>query len=879
MRAGRWITIGLSLALPLAAAEGAAQSRLADAHSALRRGRYDEAIRGFRSMVDREPRSAEAARGLVRALTEVGRYAEAEEAARRYVRGRPDSPELLNALGEVLALRGRRDEAADLFRRALAGGASDALVARLNLAVLRYESGARSEALTELDSFIDIYNREAERLTSQELAAVGTAVRYLGVTDPQLYKDALRAYDEAIAADSSDLRPRVLVGEMFLEKYRSADAAVEFTGVLAVNPNHPGALLGQARRARFDGQADALELASQALQVNPKLVPARVFLAELRLELEDFAEAQAEAERALEVNPSSLEALSVLAAVRRLRGDGKGFEETRRRVFEINPRYADFYTRLSDLSARNRLYGEAVEFARRAVELDPRSWRGYALLGINELRVGAIDQGRKHLEQAFEGDPYDLWTKNTLDLLDTFGEYAEVRTDRFVLSIDRKEAALLSLYMSELAEDAYDRLARLYGFQPSTPIRVEVYRSHADFSVRTVGLVGLGALGVSFGPVVAMDAPSARNPGEFNWGSTLWHEIAHTFHLGMTEGRVPRWFSEGLAVYEERRARPGWGDDVTPGFLTAYLQGRLLPVADLNEGFARPSYPEQLGYSYYEASLVCEYIEKESGGRALVEVLEAYRDGLKTDAVFQQVLKTDVDEFGKRFFEYLETRFKTPLAALGSERELEHGRRPTREQLEAMAGKDDDFYAQLMLGRALLEEGELEAALAHLEKAKSLFPDYAGPASPYWFLAQTHRRLGALDRAAAELEALTAINERHYSANLELAELREQAGDAAAAAAALERAIYVYPYEMSLHERLAGLYERLGDGDRVIRERRAVLALDPVDRPEALYQLARAYFESGELGAARSTVLRALEEAPSFEQAQALLLEIRERGR
>ncbi len=879
MRRRRRLTIGLLVAFPLAAAEGQAQSRLAGAYDALRSGRYDEAIRTFRSQLEREASSIEAVRGLVRALSEVGRYAEAEEAARGHVRIEPESPELWNTLGEVLVLRGGNQEAARLFQRAIAAGASDSLDARLNLAVLRYGSGAVSEALVEFDRFIDIYNRDPARLSSEELTAVGTAVRYLGVENPQLYKDALRAYDEAIAADPADLRPRILVGELFLDKYRSADAAAEFTEVLAVNPNHPGALLGQARRARFDGQPEALELANRALEVNPNLVPARVFLAELRLELEDYAEAAAEAGRALEVNPSSLEALSVLAAARRLQGDGEAFEEARRKVFEINPRYSDFYTRLSDLSARSRLYGEAADFARQAVELDPRSSRGYALLGINELRLGAIEEGRKHLELAFEGDPYDIWTKNTLDLLDTFDEYDAVRTGRFVLFVDRKESALLSLYMGDLAEEAYDRLARLYGFEPVTPIRVEVYRSHADFSVRTFGLVGVGALGVSFGPVVAMDAPSARGPGEFNWGSTLWHEIAHTFHLGLTEGRVPRWFSEGLAVYEERRARPGWGDDVTPGFLTAYLQGRLLPVADLNEGFARPSYPEQLGYSYYEASLVCEFIEQEAGGRALAEMLQAYRAGLSTDAVFRRVLKTDVDAFGKRFFDYLETRFRRPLAAMRPKRELEHGQRPSRAQLESWAQEGDDFYALLTLGRALYEEGELEAALTHLEKAKSLFPEYAGPASPYELLAQVHRRLGEPGRAAAELEALTAINERNYRANLELAELRELAGDTAGAAAALERAVYIYPYEMGVHERLAQLYSRLGDAAAVIRERQAVLALDPVDRPEALYQLARAYFEAGDWIAARRTVLRALEEAPGFERAQDLLLEIRERGR
>ena len=36
----------------------------------------------------------------------------------------------------------------------------------------------------------------------------------------------------------------------------------------------------------------------------------------------------------------------------------------------------------------------------------------------------------------------------------------------------------------------------------------------------------LAALGVAFGNVLAMDSPSARDPGHFSWGSTFWHEIA-----------------------------------------------------------------------------------------------------------------------------------------------------------------------------------------------------------------------------------------------------------------------------------------------------------------------------------------------------------------
>ena len=48
-----------------------------------------------------------------------------------------------------------------------------------------------------------------------------------------------------------------------------------------------------------------------------------------------------------------------------------------------------------------------------------------------------------------------------------------------------------------------------------------------------------------------MDSPSARKPGDFHWGTTLWHEMSHVYILTATHIRVPRWFTEGLAVHEE----------------------------------------------------------------------------------------------------------------------------------------------------------------------------------------------------------------------------------------------------------------------------------------------------------------------------------------
>ena len=95
-------------------------------------------------------------------------------------------------------------------------------------------------------------------------------------------------------------------------------------------------------------------------------------------------------------------------------------------------------------------------------------------------------------------------------------------------------------------------------------MQVEVYPDHEDFAVRTLGMPGLGALGVTFGYSIAMDSPSGRKPGSFHWASTLWHEMSHVFTLTMTNHRVPRWFTEGIAVHEETATSPEWGDRLGP---------------------------------------------------------------------------------------------------------------------------------------------------------------------------------------------------------------------------------------------------------------------------------------------------------------------------
>ena len=148
--------------------------------------------------------------------------------------------------------------------------------------------------------------------------------------------------------------------------------------------------------------------------------------------------------------------------------------------------------------------------------------------------------------------------------MDSYKNFETFKTDNTIVRLHKKEADCCSPYFEGELKRAIATFEKKYKMKLESPVQVEVYPDHEDFAVRTLGMPGLGALGVTFGYVVAMDSPSGRKPGTFHWASTLWHELSHVYVLTATKHRVPRWFTEGMAVHEETAASPDWGDRLDP---------------------------------------------------------------------------------------------------------------------------------------------------------------------------------------------------------------------------------------------------------------------------------------------------------------------------
>ena len=105
--------------------------------------------------------------------------------------------------------------------------------------------------------------------------------------------------------------------------------------------------------------------------------------------------------------------------------------------------------------------------------------------------------------------------------------------------------------------------------------------------------------------------------------------MSHVYVLTATNHRVPRWFTEGLAVHEEGAASSEWGDRVTPDVLVAIRDKKLLPIAKLDRGFVYPDYPSQVIVSYFRRAASATSSERRWGEGKLLDMIHSYAQ-LKT---------------------------------------------------------------------------------------------------------------------------------------------------------------------------------------------------------------------------------------------------------
>lgn len=662
------------------------------------------------------------------------------------------------------------------------------------------------------------------------------------------YGEANDEFRTAVSLNPKNADYRVRWGRLFLERVQKQDATKLFQEALQIDPNDAGALLGLARVASEGFDSKAVELAEKAASIDPKLGEAREVLARLALEDNNPQKAIEEADKALAIDGESLDAMAIRATIDWLndRRDTPWAD----RIFEINPVYGEVYGTAGDFFVLNRRYEEAIRFYRKAIDLNPKLLKARAELGVNLMRLGRDEEARWHLEYCYtNGDRY-AGVVNPLRLLDSHKNFITHKTGKIVLKLHKRDDELLRPYFEAELKRAIRTFEKKYKMQLERPVELQAYPDHEDFAVRTLGMPGLGALGVTFGYIVAMDSPNGRKPGSFHWASTLWHELSHVFVLAATGHRVPRWFSEGMAVHEETAVSPEWGDRLGPEVIQAIQEKKLLPISELDRGFVRPRYPAQVLVSYFQAGRICDYIAEQWGYQKLLDMMHAFGRLETTPEVIEEQLRMKPEEFDAKFLAWLDTQTGKTVKGFPE----------WKKGLKRIVG--------------LSKSGSHDEVIREGKAIRDLYPDYVEAGSVYEFLADAYLAKGDKASAAAELERYARKGGRDPDSLKKLATLLEDLGRKKEAAAALNRLNYIYPRDEELHRRLGELWLTLGEVDGAVREFQALVAMKPLDRAASHYSLAKAYRGANRLDKAREEVLLSLEAAPGYRPAQKLLLEL-----
>jgi tetratricopeptide (TPR) repeat protein len=342
--------------------------RIAEIHE-LALGKDDEAERRFRAVLESDPKSLDALRGLDRLLSKAGRF-----------------QDLLENLGAQLAA---------------------AATPRQKIGILE-----RSAALHE-EEFLD-HKKAAEAreqillLDAGNEAALGALARNYRALDR--WDEACRVYERHAKAVSEPGRRVALLlqrAKILAEQLERPDAAAAaYEGVLEIDATHPQALEALARLRESEGDADralaAIDALADKAETAEQKAEQRVRAAKLLESRGNVDAAIARYKQALDANPKHRAAAQALRNAYVQKGDATAAVQ----LLEHELEHAE-----GDL-AKGRLAGEAArllhrelkddrraeEAGKRALKLDPTNLDALLVLGDLAFEGERYLEAAKHLE-------------------------------------------------------------------------------------------------------------------------------------------------------------------------------------------------------------------------------------------------------------------------------------------------------------------------------------------------------------------------------------------------------------------------------------------------------------------------------------------------
>ncbi|MCP4787282.1 MAG: tetratricopeptide repeat protein [Fuerstiella sp.] len=800
-------------------------------------------------------------------MLRVGDYVQCLDAATEQIEGRRYGEEwpILKATAET-----------ELGRYLQAAATIDAGIVRyswsIRLRMLAYDTalllGDRQKSERMLDEINQLATGAPWRYTdADDLVSLGRAAIRLGA-DP---KDVLEGFFDR-ATRNYKTRPDgfIAAAQLAMDKGDAALAAEIMQPAAKQFPDNPDVLFLLAESISSASAQEASALFQQILNINPNYAKALQKLAEGQIDAEDYVDAERTLAKIHAINPWHPRAHALQAVIHHLQN--RPVEEARSRsrglAFSDASPVVDHV--IGEKLSRKYRFAEGAAYQQVAMAIDPLFVPAKTQLCQDLLRLGQDEAGWRMAEAAQKQDTYSTSLFNLMQLKDSLDDFQTLTNERFIIRMNRHEAIVYGGRVEALLNRAFEALSERYGYTPSEPVVVEIFDRPDDFAVRTFGIPDVaGFLGVCFGKLITANSPASQRNSPSNWESVLWHEFCHVITLQMTNNRIPRWLSEGISVYEERRTDVRWGQSMTPGFRERVKAGNVTPVSQLSSAFLHAESGEDLNFAYYESSMVVEFIVEQHGFEALVHILNDLQNGfIINDALERRA--GGLTELDAAFAEYLSGVADSYAKDVEFSIETDGENEP---DLEALQENPRHYTAGLSAAAALIRTKQLDAAEERLLQLIKLFPEDTSVNGARRILAVIYKRQEKTEQQAELLTEHLQRSGDDVEAAIELLSLQVTAEKWPQALKTSHLVMAIDPLQPQVLRQIHTVAAALKNDPLAIDILSGLLELEPADAARTHFLLAQ-ILKNEDAEQSRRHVLLALEQAPRYRAAHKLLLDL-----
>ena len=198
------------------------------------------------------------------------------------------------------------------------------------------------------------------------------------------------------------------------------------------------------------------------------------------------------------------------------------------------------------------------------------------------------------------------------------------------------------------AQQALARLAEDTGAELEKPAKIYIYANVQDLHGAMIyphEWTG-GAAFTRYGTVVIGIAPDGLYWGKRAIAHELAHLVIHQMVLNPYSG-LPKWLDEGLAMYAEGVAAPGY----TAYLNQAIVEDNLLSVRSLSSPFS--AYAAEAILAYAQSYSLVEFLISSYGQGKMLELLNTFSQGSSYDAALDKAYGFDTDGLDTLWREHL----------------------------------------------------------------------------------------------------------------------------------------------------------------------------------------------------------------------------------